>query len=145
MTNRRKHRRGAAMIVLVLTCLLVVSALVGSMTHATLGARRVVRMEHQMRQTELLLDAGVLRATGQLKVDSEYSGESWQPATSLERFQGPHVAIRVTTAADEPRARLIEVTASLGAGADPNDPSDVAVTRRSHTFRIQFSNSSSAE
>jgi hypothetical protein len=145
VNRRQRHRRGAAMVVLVLTCLLVVSVLARSMTQATLRSRRLVRMEHQMRQTELLLDAGVLRAASRLKIDPTYPGETWQPTTAIERFHRPRVEIQVTNAADDPLARLIEVTASLRKEAEADDLSGVSQTRRSHAFQIKLSTSSNTE
>ena len=145
MTHARQQRRGAAMMVLVLTCLLVITALAGSMTAATLRSRRAVRSEHQLRQSELLLEAGVLRAASQLQNDPAYSGETWQPAATVGRFSHPLVDIQVTAATDDQTARLVEVTASLGTGVDASDRSGFPLTRRSHTFRFTASSSPNPE
>ena len=145
MIHQQKIRRGAAMLVVVLTCLLVVSALVRAMSLSTVRERRILKKELQLRQTELLLDAGVLRAARQLEIDPEYQGESWQPDSALQRFAKPRVEILVTTVAGDRLARSIRVVAQLSAAGEPQAGSDFTITRRSHTFQFNPSTTSKAE
>ena len=75
--------RSAALLICVLVCLLVASSIVMATTHTALRERRNVRIEHQMLQTQLLLDAGILRAAAQLRSSPRYEGETWQPKASI--------------------------------------------------------------
>lgn len=136
MIARPVSRRGASMVVVVLTCLLVSSALVRAMTLATIRARRMAGTELQLLQTELLLDAGILRAARQLQNDPAYQGETWQPRTELEQFGQGRVEIRVRPA-EETQTQLVEVTAYLGGAPAAQPGSDPTLTRRSHTFQIE--------
>lgn len=129
--NERKDRAGAVMIV-VLACLTIVSALLMLVCRNALTARRETRLRYQMQQTELLLDAGILRARKQIQNSPDYSGETWRPKNAFERFDNPAVRIAVETVADEKR---ITVVASLGASLlDRNVPATTR-TQRQHSFR----------
>ena len=145
MIVRRRHRRGAALLVVVLTCLLVVSGIARAMTHNTIRCRRAARTELQMRQTELLLDAGILRAARQLNVDPEYHGESWQPGSAFDQFGQPRVEIRVSANPSDAPMRMIVVVASFSKTGADEVGSDASLTRRSHTFSVKPSTSSDAE
>jgi len=139
MSRSRRESRGTVL-VCVLVCLLVATTLVTTMTRSALQSRREVRLQHQMRQTELLLDAGVLRAAHQLRASNDYQGESWQPASAIERFDNPQIEIQVE--ALDADSRRIKVIASLGV-ADHNGQRLVASrTQRTHTFDIELSSSS---
>ena len=130
--NEPPRRRGT-LVVCVVVCLLVATSLAAATTHAALRWRRSLRMEHQMRQTELLLDAGILRASRQLRRSIDYRGETWRPRRSTVGFESPVVEIRVIEAED-PRARQVEVLAQLGSPLADLQRSNPSQTNRSHKF-----------
>jgi hypothetical protein len=133
--------RSGTLVVCVLICLLVVSSLIGTATHSSLRLRRGIRMEHQMIQTELLLDAGILRAAKQLQISEDYQGETWQPSSEHVGFVAPLVEIRVTNQ-DDSATRSVEVIAQLGSPLENLERSNVSQTRRSRTFSIQLPDNS---
>jgi len=139
MTKTRHMPRQGSLLVCVLVCLLVASALVASTTHSALMSRRDVRVQHQLRQTELLLDAGVLRATRRLQASQDYQGELWQPVAAIDRFDNAQVEIRITEQGVD--SRLVEVIASLGVAVDDVKNNGASLTRRTHTFGIKLSES----
>jgi type II secretory pathway component PulK len=140
MRRFRRKSRGGALLICVMVCLLVASSLVTTTTHNALCSRRDVRVQHQMRQTELLLDAGVLRAARLLRVSDDYQGESWRPTGAIDRFDGALVEIRVTS--NGSNSRVVEVIASLGVAVDDLQRNRASRTRRTHTFGIELSDSS---
>lgn len=136
-TAVRKNPRGGVLLVCVLVCLLVACSLVTAMVHNALRFRRDVHLQHQMRQTELLLDAGVLRAARRLRTSADYQGESWQPEGAIQRFDNPQVEIRVTSLAAD--SRRVEVTASLGTADQDGRKYAASRTQRSHIFDLELS------
>lgn len=135
-----RRSRGGAVLVCVLVCLLVATSLVTSMTRNALRFRRDVRAQHQLRQTELLLDAGVLRAARRLQRANDYRGESWRPEGAIDRFDNPQVEIRVESIDGD--SRRVEVAASLGAGGDDGRQYVASRTRRTHVFKFRIPNTS---
>ncbi len=148
----RRQRRSGALIICVLVCMLVAVTLVGTAAQLALRSRREVRTQQQMLQTELLLDAGVLRAAQQLELSADYQGESWRPVEAIESFETAVVVIRVSDGQDAgeqqgeqqgetPSAvrRRVLVTASLGVAVDDVRRSKASQTKRSHEFTITTS------
>ena len=144
-----RHRRGT-LVVCVLACLLVAASLAGATTHAALQWRRSIRLDHQMRQTELLLDAGILRAAKRIRESDDYRGETWRPSRQSVGFDSPVVEIRVEDD-DNQATRRIEVIAQLGTSLSELAHTNASQTRRSHHFSVpvtaisQDSDSSSVE
>lgn len=95
------RRRTGAVLVSVLACLVVTTAIAALTVRQSLEARRQGRVERQLRQTQYLLDAGIRRAAERLRADASYSGETWQPTVALARFGDVRVEIRVTTVEGE--------------------------------------------
>ena len=128
----------ASILICVLVCLAVSTALVTSMVHNALQSRREIRTQHQVRQAELLLAAGVQRAAQQLQLASDYLGEEWTLALGVI----PHVdSGRVTiyaTRAEGKRQRKVSVTAHLLIG-------DSIVVQRSYSFSTKLNNSKNKE
>ncbi len=129
---RSGDRRGA-LLICTLVCLLVSTSLVGILIHRAIRSRRHVHTLHQLRQTELLLDAGVLRAATRLQSDPQYSGELWEPSIAIEAFPNPTVTIRVD-GTTSPAERFVAVTASLGDESTDDQAALGIATRRSHSF-----------
>lgn len=123
------------MVVGVLVCLLVAGSLAGATTHAAIRWRRSIRLEHQMLQTELLLDAGILRAAKQLRLSDDYTGETWRPSRDSVGFDSPVVQIQVTSGS-ESETRNVKVVAELGTPLSEIATTNVSHTRRSYTFSV---------
>lgn len=132
--DRLRDDRGT-LVVCVLVCLLVVASLAGATTHAALRWRRSIRLDRQLQQTELLLDAGILRAVKQLRRSEDYRGETWRPRRESVGFDSPMVEIQVTSG-DDPVNRQVEVVAQLGAPLSDLPRTIASPTRRSHTFSV---------
>ena len=74
------QRRGA-ILVAALVCLLIVTSMLGAMLQSALRAHRQMRKERDLRQAELLLQAGVQRAARQRQNDTNERGDTWQLAS----------------------------------------------------------------
>ncbi len=129
----RLARRRGTLVVCVVVCLLVATSLAAATTHAALRWRRSLRMQHQMRQTEFLLDAGILRAANQLRRSIDYRGETWRPRASTVGFESPVVEISVTAGEDR-QALQVDVVARMGNPLDDLQRSNPSPTSRSHRF-----------
>jgi hypothetical protein len=134
-------RRRGTLVVCVVVCLLVATSLAAATTHAALRWRRSLRMEHQMRQTEFLLDAGILRAASQLRRFSDYRGETWRPRSSTVGFESPVVEIRVK-ASEDPQALHVDVVARMGNPLADLQRSNPSQTSRSYTFTFEAASDS---
>lgn len=141
-TKPRQRLRQGTLVVCVLVCLLVASSIATAMIQSALGARRGLRLEHQMRQTQLLLDAGILRAVRKCRTSEDYQGETWRPAPAIARFEGARVDINVTSDDGRDGWQRIEVVAILALQSDGNQRKRLPRTRRTHAFRLRTSDSS---
>ena len=136
---RQHDEQRGTILVCVLACLVIMSSLGAATVRGVLRDRREVRIEQQLRQTELLCEAGVARATRALHESSAYIGEQWTPNLSESLWQDAVVRINVESSQDS-NARNIEVTASLGSNAHYVRP-----MQRSYTFTIETPTPSTAE
>jgi hypothetical protein len=117
------------MLVVALACMAIVMAIVGVMLQGALRARRQLHVERDLRQSELLLDAGLDRAAFQLSQSSSYEGETWTiPADQLLGSGEGEVVIAVTRRGDADAWR-VRVAAEYPVGT----PSSV---RRTRTFSV---------
>lgn len=128
----RLYRTGTVLIC-VLVCVFVTSALATLALQTALRERREILLLQQLRQTEMLLDAGVMRAAAQLHSNSEYEGEQWSPSLPVSRFEDSAVEIRVTRKPEKDQFQ-VEVIARMGA-LGPN----LTTTQRRHTFSFDRS------
>jgi len=114
--NLARTSRRASVLVAVLVCLAIATALVTSSVRTALDARRAMRAQHQLRQTDLLLAAGIWRARQQLQAAAGYTGEIWELTSPvIPRTESAQVKIDIT-AADENSLRKVHVTARLTTG-----------------------------
>lgn len=107
--DNRRERRGAVLVA-ALVCLLIVMALLGAMLQGALRARRQLHAERDLRQAELLLQAGMDRAADRLANDADYRGETWDlPAASIVGGGKGQATIEASRSSDdEPwRVRVI--------------------------------------
>jgi hypothetical protein len=95
----RRPSRPAAILIVALVTLLVVSSLVLSMVKRSLDDRRQLRQEHDLQQVELLVDAGLRRAAIRLVADADFDGETWDiSAAELNGHGDARVVIEVAPA-----------------------------------------------
>jgi Tfp pilus assembly protein PilX len=115
-TRRHSRERRGAVIVASLVCMLVVMAILGAMLRGTLRNFRQMRSERDLRQAELLLEAGSQRAAHKLAADSNYRGETWNlPADAIAGAGEGRVTIEVTpTAGTTPSNAKIVAEYPLG-------------------------------
>ena len=130
--NRLKSKsRSGTILICVLACLGVVTALVMSTLQSSLRGRREVRMQCQLIQTEYLCEAGVQRAVKRLKESPNYLGEKWLPRLGTTSFKNATVEIRIQPDQDAANRIRVEVIATLASTAQSNDR-----MQRSHTFTV---------
>lgn len=129
--SQRPVARRGTLVVCVLVCLLVASSMVVATTQSALRRRRECRIQQQLRQTELLLDAGIRRSIAQMNASNEYEGEEWTPP-SISGLT-PLVRIQVKRDSDRPTVQVIALLGIL----DPSGTYHVATkTQRSLTFQL---------
>jgi type II secretory pathway pseudopilin PulG len=129
---KRANSRGGTVLICVLACLGIVIALVLCTTQSSLRGRREVRLQRQLLQTELLCEAGVLRAKQQFKKSPDYAGEKWTPNLGMSSFQYAAIEIRITPKTGGANQAQAEVIASLASSKDSSDR-----VQRSHKFNIR--------
>ena len=136
--NRSANRKGAVL-VCVIACLAVATVLIALSVQCALRSRREVRLQLQLRQTELLCEAGVMRAALKLRDDSAYTGEVWEPKLESENYHSASVKIDLQSLADasaaDPQSLQVLVTAKLDSFLDSDGP-----MQRSHQFTFQKTN-----
>ncbi len=136
MMKRRNTSRGGAILVCVIACLVVSSVLVALAVQSALHGRREARLQLQLRQTELLCEAGVMRAMTQLQRSGSYEGEQWHPDLNLENYHHASVEIAIKSgaspeSASEKVAKRVTVTARLDSNLDHDGP-----MQRTHQFDV---------
>jgi Tfp pilus assembly protein PilX len=121
----RSHRRGAGVVVALVT-LLVVMLITATLVQSLIAAHRQARINQHELQAEWLAEAAVSRATAQLAARSDYTGEKWQATVSESggsedigvaeiRVEQPALQssrVRVTVAAHYPDHAWRRVTVS---------------------------------
>ena len=119
----RPQKRQASILVCVLACMAVATALVVATTRSALQSRREVRKQLDLRQIEFVLGAGIQRAVGQLAADAQYGGETWTLSKSaVGDLDSAQVEIEVSS-------RTVRVIARSPA-------TGLTVVQRSHAFPI---------
>lgn len=129
---RKTRDRNGLVLIAALVCLVVSMAIVGTMLKAAIAARRQLHTERDLRQTELLLQAGFERAAFQLASNTAFSGDTWNLADDeiIGRGAG-RVTTNIERAANGGRASSwqIHVLAEYPLGRD-------FPIQRSQTFTI---------
>jgi len=122
-------RQGSVLIV-VLVCLSIAMALIGASLRSALHERRALRTQLQLRQTELLLTAGIQRARLQLETAAEFTGETWELAPeAFSAAESAQVEINVTQAGED---LPLEVRVTARLSLDPDK-----TIQRSYTFSME--------
>ena len=132
------RRRRGVVLVAALVCLLVVTALLGNLLLGTLRTGRQLHAERDLRQCELLLQAGVDRAALRLAREADYRGETWTlPAAAIAGTGDGLVTVEVNRAADNQLPQL-SIVAEYPVGGERS-------IRRSRTILIQSQTPQSQE
>lgn len=132
------HRRHGTVLVAAIVCLAIIVAMIGSMLVAALAASRQLRAERDLRQCELLLQAGLDRAAHRLATERNYRGEIWN--LSAEQIGGAgegQVTIELAPRSDE-ELRQITIVGEYPAGGETS-------IRRSRTITLPLNTSPSQE
>ena len=140
--TRVKPRRSGIVALAVMVCMLIVVALSTAMIRTALRAHRESSRHRQLRQTELLLDAGISRAVTRFNSDADYREETWDlPDDTFSSYRWASVTITVELApdADSPGPDASDVktpkTVTVVARIAPHRGS-ADVTQRSTQFEI---------
>ena len=136
--RRPRSRRPGVILFVALTSLLIVMAILGQMLKTSIRAQRQLHPERDLRQTELLLQAGADRAAYRLAKETSYSGETWHlPADAIVGSTAAQVTIQITrTSADAPARVHVLAVYPLGGAL---------TIRRSKTLDIETPSSHSQE
>ena len=118
------------MLVVAIACLAIVMAIVGVMLQGALRARRQLHVERDLRQVELLLEAGLDRAAFQLASNDDYAGETWRIPASELLGSGDAEVVIVTQRSDDAEPWQVRVAAEYPVGT-------VSSVRRTRTFQVQ--------
>lgn len=128
---RPATRRRGAVLVAALVCLLVVMAVIAAMLQSALRSRRYMQTERDVRQAELLLRAGIVRAAQRMRADEHYSGEQWQlAAAEIVGLYPGQVTVEVAST-DHDQTRRVYVLAEYPLGNQSS-------VRRSRTLVLEI-------
>jgi hypothetical protein len=117
-------------LVAALVCLLIVVLLISGMVAAALRVRRQLHSERNVRQCELLVDAGASRAAHRLAAEDDYTGETWDlPAETLVNRGDGRVEIEVPSG-ERSEGWIVRVVAEYPTG-------NRLSIRRTRTFKIE--------
>ena len=139
MKRQKSEPREGLVLVCVIACLVVATSLVGLAVQASLRGRREARLQLQLRQTELLCEAGVMRAVNRIQNSaSGYVGERWTPELNLENYHDAVVEIQIAnkdqdTHQSNASAKNVTVIARLDSFLDQDGP-----MQRTHSFVVQI-------
>jgi len=134
-SSHRVRRSHGAVLVAALVAMLVAMSLLAAMLQGTLRAKRQLRAERDLRQTELLVEAGLGRAAWRLSHDGEYRGETWNvPAGEFASRDDAQIIITVKPAAAG-QSKQVDIVARY--------PADGPLSiQRTRTFSVQITQSS---
>jgi hypothetical protein len=113
-SQSKARSRSGAVLIAVLTCVLIVVALLGGAIKSTLTARRQSKLELQMQQAELLLQAGLDRL---VLLNEDFAQSSvWDAKAALHDFAIAEVVYQPEVKDGE---MWVRCTARLGVGSSP--------------------------
>lgn len=112
--RRRLSNRGGALLVCVVVCLSIATALATAGVRSALDLHRQARVDRRLAQAEWLVEAGAQRAAARLRSDSDYDHETWTLDGDVLPGYGPAVVkITVDRSPSTAAARVVvEVTVS---------------------------------
>ncbi|TWT75407.1 hypothetical protein [Allorhodopirellula solitaria] len=92
-SRNERMRRSGAVLLAVLVCLGIASAITGLAMQRSLRARRQLNHDWQLEQTRLLLDAGVRHVHRSVTENPDYTGELLELGAALESYATARVEI----------------------------------------------------
>ena len=111
-----RHR--GAILVIIMVCLVIGTAILGSLAGMAFSGRQSLRAVGWQMQARWLAESGIERAAARLAADRHYSGEHWVvPAQELGGPEAAAVNIRLETPTNQPTVRRVHVEADY-----PDDP-----------------------
>ncbi|MGW8256390.1 MAG: hypothetical protein ACWGMZ_02780 [Thermoguttaceae bacterium] len=118
---KRLQRTNRAMVlILVLTCLAVATAILIAGVKLAVASHRFTRSFGWGVQAQWLIESGLHRAAAQLSSNANYTGETWNiPADVFGGQNAGTVKIEVKSIANQVHRRLLRVQADFP--ADPQD------------------------
>ena len=107
-----QRRQRGAILVVVLVCLAVATAMSVVVVKQIAAERQAVQMNHRRLQASWLAEAGIERAAARLAADPKYAGETWTiSANELAAGESGVVKIQVEAIAGQPERRSVRVEA----------------------------------
>lgn len=137
--NRRQKppRRKGIVLFVVLVCLLVITIMVGTMLKGAIRARRQLRAERDLRQTELLLQAGIDRAFVQLNQETDYQGETWEVSVQNQSDKNDGRVVIQTTHDSETNPLQVHIVAEYPLGNKHSIRRSTTISIPSTTTSVQ--------
>jgi type II secretory pathway component PulK len=120
MDNRDlQRRRGGAVLVVILACLAMATAISVVVVRQIAAERRTVLTYEHGLQALWLAEGGIERAVARLAADPKYAGETWAvPAGELAADDGAVVRIQVEAVAGRPEQRSVRSEADYGGAGE---------------------------
>ncbi|MCA9067999.1 MAG: hypothetical protein KDA84_03715 [Planctomycetaceae bacterium] len=110
-TCTAQNRRSGAFLIIAMICLLLASALLGTLLRMASIERQQAHLEARALQAEWLAESALDRAAAKLSADASYKGETWTvTAKELGGMDEGNAVIRVVPS-DNSGKKLIEVVA----------------------------------
>jgi hypothetical protein len=118
----RQHRptqRHGAVLICVLACCFTALSLSLIAVRQALRSTRESKQILKLRQTEWLLNAGVLRVRQKLQ-DAHYTGETWEIPASVTGSEAAVVSVNIEPASSADNGLARTVTITVESGMSPN-------------------------
>ena len=114
----RRSRRRASVLLVILVCFVVASAMFLMLARQALAERRAAEVQLWAAQARWIAEAAVERAAARLGGDAKYAGETWKiPAAEIGGKEAALARIHVEPVAGRPDRRLLRIEADY-----PDDP-----------------------
>lgn len=127
--HQRTANRNGLMVLVALVCLLVITSIVGSMIKNAIFTRHELLVERDLRQTELLLQAGANRAATRLATTPDIKGDVWDlPAAAIANNGTGRVTTEITR---NPSNQTLDIRVAAEYPLDRDFP-----IHRTQTFHI---------
>ncbi|MEM6473024.1 MAG: hypothetical protein AAF802_25915 [Planctomycetota bacterium] len=128
--RRSCRQRNAVVLVTVLVCVVVSSAVIAGIVTSALHERRQCRQELQMEQTRWCLEAGLVYAVEKCREDESYVGEVITLSPPLDDRKRTEIRVLVENTTDE--EKLVTVLVMI----EGDGPADLP-TRRSRSVTVK--------
>jgi Tfp pilus assembly protein PilX len=138
--TNHKFRRGAALIVALLT-LLVVVLITGAVLQAILVHRRQASLEENRLQAASVAEAAIERAIARLKQSPKYTGETWTVPINQVGDEAAVAVAEIRIVADAERSSARQITAMA---RYPRDSARQATVQRTYQLNQADADKSTA-